>query len=204
MPVHSHFDITLIPSSLIAWTLTLCFLAAPAHAQTLNSSTIEPFIASLIELQTVLEESGEGTPDETFEDEDGSDTDPTKAFTSLAEELDNHPPTKDKVSSMVKRHGFSSLAEWAQTGDRIYTAYMAINMGDQPEMDGMMDENAIEDYMTSVGDVMSDARKKEIRAMMESAMKSNEAINNAPSEDIEAVRPYADKITAINEMDAAD
>ncbi len=204
MPAHSHFDITLIPSSLIAWTLTLCFLAAPAHAQTLNSSTIEPFIASVIELQTILEGAEEGTPDETFEDEDDNCTDPTKAFTSLAKELGNHPPTKDKVSSMVKRHGFSSLAEWAQTGDRIYTAYMAINMEDQPMMDGMMDENAIEDYMASVGDVMSDARKKEIRAMMESAMKSNEAINNAPSEDIEAVRPYADKITAINEMDAAD
>lgn len=176
--------------------VALYLVVAPSQASSLTDSTIESFMASLQDMQAIFEDSGEDSLDEEFADE-GDDMDFTSVYSSMVEELSNHPPTQRKVSAIAKRHGFESLAEWARSGDRIYTAYMAINMEGQPAME----ENAMENYMASL-EHMPEEEKNNIRRMMGSAIKSNESIRNAPTEDIEAVRPYLDDITALHEMDA--
>lgn len=179
----------------LVWAVALYFVVAPSQASTLTDSTIESFMASLQDMQAIFEDSGEDSPDEELADDD--DMDFTSVYSGMVEELSNHPPTQRKVSAIAKRHGFESLAEWARSGDRIYTAYMAINMEGQPAME----ESAMENYMASL-EHMPEEEKNNIRRMMGSAIKSNESIRNAPTEDIEAVRPYLDEITALHEMDA--
>lgn len=114
-------------------------------------------------------------------------------FEDSGEEVSKHPPTQRGLSAVAKRHGFSNLDEWASAGDRIYTAYMAISMEGQPAMD----ESGMESYMASLEQLPEEERNN-IRTMMESAIESNKTIRNAPREDIEAVRPYIDEITALH------
>lgn len=178
--------------------VVLYFVVAPSQASTLTDSRIESFMASLQDMQAIFEDSGEYSLDEELaDDEDDMDMDFANVYSSMVEELSNHPPTQRKVSAIAKRHGFESLAEWARSGDQIYTAYMAINMEGQPAMD----ESAMENYMASL-EHMPEEEKNNIRRMMGNAIKSNESIRNAPTEDIEAVRPYLDEITALHDMDA--
>lgn len=191
IPTHVHF-------SQILLALTLCLMIAPVQASGLERTTIESFIASLQGMEAIFEDSGEEALDEEFEDDD-MDMDFTRIYSSMVEELSNHPPTQREVSAIAKRHGFKSLAEWGRTGDRIYTAYLAITMEGQPSMD----HSEMEGYLSSLeSPQMPEAEIEAMRQMMEGAIKSNEAIRNAPREDIEAVRPYTEEITALHEMEA--
>lgn len=180
----------------LVWAVALYFVVAPSQASTLTDSTIESFMASLQDMQAIFEDSGEDSLDEEIADDDDMDMDFTSVYSGMVEELSNHPPTQRKVSAIAKRHGFESLTDWARAGDRIYTAYMAINMEGQPAMDG----GAMESYMASL-EHMPEEEKNNIRRMMGSAIKSNDRIRNAPTEDIEAVRPYLDELTALHEME---
>jgi len=180
----------------LSMVFTLCLLVMPAMAANLKSSTIESFLASHQDVTNVLEQTA-GNQATEFSDEDDWNMDFTSAYSGLAEELSNHPPTFRKVSDVVERHGFANLEQWSQIGDRIYTAYMAINMEGQPAVE----PGAMENYMASL-EGLPEADLQNIRTMMESAVGSSEKARNAPVQDIEAVRPYLAKIQALYETEA--
>jgi hypothetical protein len=192
MPNHMRFSHTPVHFSQTLRALMLCLVIAPAQAGTLTSNTIESFITSLQDMEAIFEDSEEDVPDEEFEDDDMA-IDFTRIYSGMVQEVSKHPPTQRKIRVLAKRHGFSSLDEWASAGDRIYTAYMAINMEGQP----VMNESEMESYMASLKQLPEDERNN-IREMMEGAIESNKTIRNAPREDIKAVRPYIDEITALH------
>lgn len=192
MPTHMHFSPTPVHFFQTLLALILCLAIAPAQAEALTGKTIKSFMASLQDMEAVFEDSGEDVPDEEFEDDDMA-IDFTRIYSGMVEEVSKHPPTQRKISAVAKRHGFGNLDEWARTGDRIYTAYMAITMEGQP----VMDESEMEGYMASLKQLPEEERNN-IRMMMEGAIESNKAARNAPREDIEAVRPYVDEITALH------
>ncbi len=181
----------------LSFAITLCLLVVPAHASTLKSSTIESFLASLQDMRAIFDDSEAGEPDEEFTDNADWNMDFTSMYSGMVEELGNHPPTQRKVSALAERHGFESLEQWGRIGDRIFTAYMAIHAEGQPAMD----TGAMENYMALMEN-LPEAEKQNIRKMMESTVRSSEVIRNAPVRDIEAVRPYADEIMALHEMEA--
>ncbi|PHQ25162.1 hypothetical protein CLH62_12505 [Marinobacter guineae] len=197
MYAHARRILTRCNYRQLSLAITLCLLVVPTHASTLKSSTIESFIASLQDMRAIFDDSAENELAEEFTDNDDWNMDLTRVYSDMVEELGNHPPTQRKVSAVAERHGFESLEQWGQIGDRIFTAYMAINMEGQPAMD----TGAMENYMASIEN-LPEADKQNIRTMMEGAVQSNEVVRNAPVRDIEAVRPYIAEITALHEMEA--
>ena len=197
MHAHARRILTRCNYRQLVLALTLCLLVMPAHASDLKSSTIESFLSSLQDMQTIFDDSEENELEESFADDDDWNMDLTRAYSDMVEELGNHPPTQRKVSAVAERHGFENLEQWGRIGDRIFTAYMAIQAEGQPAMD----TGAMENYMALMEN-LPEAEKQNIRKMMESTVRSNEVIRNAPVRDIEAVRPYTDEITALYDMEA--
>lgn len=179
----------------LSMVFTLCLLVMPAMADSLKSSTIESFLASKQEVVTVLELTAENQPT-AFSDDETWNMDFTSVYSGLVDELRNHPPTFNKVNGVVERYGFESLSQWSQVGDRIFSAYMAINMEGQPAFD----TGAMENYMSSI-ESLPEADLQNMRTMMEGAISSSEMARNAPAEDIEAVRPYVAELKALYETE---
>lgn len=179
----------------LSMVFTLCLLVMPAMADSLKSSTIESFLASKQEVVTVLERTAENQPTG-FSDDETWNMDFTSVYSGLVDELRNHPPTFNKVNGVVERYGFESLSQWSQVGDRIFSAYMAINMEGQPAFD----TGAMENYMSSI-ESLPEADLQNMRTMMEGAISSSEMARNAPAEDIEAVRPYVAELKALYETE---
>lgn len=179
----------------LSMVFTLCLLVMPAMADSLKSSTIESFLASKQEVVTVLERTAEHQPTG-FSDDETWNMDFTSVYSGLVDELRNHPPTFNKVNGVVERYGFESLSQWSQIGDRIFSAYMAMNMEGQPAFD----TGAMENYMSSI-ESLPEADLQNMRTMMEGAISSSEMARNAPAEDIEAVRPYVAELKALYETE---
>lgn len=179
----------------LSMVFTLCLLVMPAMADSLKSSTIESFLASKQEVVTVLERTAENQPTG-FSDDETWNMDFTSVYSGLVDELRNHPPTFNKVNGVVERYGFESLSQWSQIGDRIFSAYMAMNMEGQPAFD----TGAMENYMSSI-ESLPEADLQNMRTMMEGAISSSEMARNAPAEDIEAVRPYVAELKALYETE---
>lgn len=197
MYAHARHILTRCNYRQLSFAVTLCLLVVPAHASDLKSSTIESFLSSLQDVQAIFEDSGESELDEEFTDNADWNMDFTSMYSDMVEELGNHPPTQRKVSAVAERHGFENLEQWGRIGDRIFTAYMAIQAEGQPAMD----TGAMENYMALMEN-LPETEKQNMRKMMESTVRSNEVIRNAPARDIEAVRPYTDEITALYDMEA--
>lgn len=197
MYAHARHILTHCNYRQLSFAITLCLLFVPAHASDLKSSTMESFLASVKDMDTILDDSEENGLEESFADDDDWNMDFSRAYSGMVEELGNHPPTLRKVSAVVKRHGFENLEQWGRIGDRIFSAYMAINMEGQPPMG----TGAMENYMASI-EGLPEADIQNIRTMMESAVKYNEVVRNTPVRDIEAVRPYMAELMALYDMEA--
>jgi hypothetical protein len=181
----------------LSLALMLCLLVLPAQAADLSSSTIQSFLASVQDMELVSDDSEENAVEESFAEDDDWDTDFSRMYSGMVEEVSNHPPTLRKVSAVAEHHGFKNLEQWGRIGDRIFTAYMAINMEGQPAMD----MGAMENYMASLEN-LPEADIQNIRSMMEGAVKSHEVVRNTPVRDIEAVRPHMAELMALYEMEA--
>lgn len=182
----------------LSMVFTLCLLVMPAMADSLKSSTIKSFMASQQEVTTVLDQiAGNQATDFSDDDEDWN-MDFTSVYSGFVDELSNHPPTLKKVSDVVESHGFENLEQWSRIGDRIFTAYMAIDMEGQPAVD----TGAMESYMASLEEGLPEADMQNIRTMMEGAISSSEMARNAPVRDIEAVRPHIAEVRALYETEA--
>ena len=178
--------------------LLLSIAATQAHSRPLNDDDVEAIIATMEEMDTVLGDDEQKGPEDQIEDErDGRSTDISRFFSGLVEEIEKHPPTKEKLASMVQRHGFKDPEEWAAVGDRVYAAYAASQMEGQPAMT----QDDIDRYMARIEDSpMPEAQKTRMRNNMENMLAANRAFHNVPDEDIQAVRPYAEEIIRALQM----
>lgn len=190
-----HPGSTLIRFFLLTMSVLLSVAATQAQARPLTNDDVEAFLATFKEMQTVLgDEEHSGVEDQIEADGGDMTMDFTSLYSGFVEEIRKHPPTTEKMTSMVQNHGFKNLDAWADVGDRVYSAYLAINMDGQPSMT----QDEVDQYMASMDSAqIPEAEKSRMRNMMESAVESNKALRNVPEEDIEAVRPYAEQITEL-------
>ena len=180
--------------------ITLCLLVVPTQAAGLDDAIIESYLSSLKDIRPIMDDAEVIEPDSEHADYNASNRGFGSTYprsSSMAEELRKHPPTYRKFSAIVERYGFESLEEWEQVGNRISAAYMAINMEGLPAFD----TSAMESYMPSMEDLPA-ADQEYMRNMMESSAMFNRAARHAPTQDIEAVRPYTDEIMALQGIDA--
>lgn len=168
----------------------LALFSAGTQAQGLSDQTISSFIDSLKAAEQLSSEF-EDLSDDMDSQNDGTMPDFSRIFSDSLKELEGHQ-AYGQLEDLVQNHGFNSLEDWAATGDRIFQAWMAIEMeqqnpGARQEMDAAMAEIENNPNMTA-------EQKAQMRAMMQSAMGAMESASNAPPADVEAVRPHVEAL----------
>ncbi|PAU81104.1 hypothetical protein CK501_05955 [Halovibrio salipaludis] len=183
------------PLNTFCAAIVLLLVALPAMAQPLSDDRIERFLASLEDLES-LGEQVENT--DMFGDmgqeiqEQAMRKGEFRPMRMMVEKMRDHE-MHDEFAAAVSDHGFQRPEDWADTGDRIMRAMAAMelkkhNRGDmQAEMGAMMEQ------MENNPNI-SEQQRKRMRQQMEQAMAGMKAMADAPEEDIEAVRPYRDRI----------
>jgi len=184
-----------LPASIHTAAITTLFtllalFSAGAQAQSLSDQTISSFIDSLKAAEQ-LEPEFEDLSNDMDSQNDGTMPDFSRIFSDSLKELEGHQ-AYGQLEDLVQDHGFGSLEEWAATGDRIFQAWMAIEMEQQSpaaqeEMSAAMAEIENNPNMTA-------QQKAQMRAMMEGAMGAMQSASNAPPADIKAVRPHVDAL----------
>lgn len=170
-----------------------------AQASSLDGPTIESFLAAQMEVLAYFDSSSKDKMEDYEEgyEEDFSFDLSAEAF---VEQLKMDPVLYQDITGIVNRYGFESVDEWASIGERISLAYWAISSEDQPQV---VDSEGMENYLKFVEGMPEEAQER-ARKLMAGTAQIYEAASNAPREDIEAVRPYMDKIIEAPEMIAPD
>ncbi|MDO6824348.1 hypothetical protein [Marinobacter sp. 1_MG-2023] len=183
--------------TVLAFMLSL--ISFSAHAENLTDKEIRSFITTLEKAQALepeFEDLDDRQDDETLQDNEAPDF--SKIFSSSIEELKGED-AYDRLEDLVQDHGFKNLDEWAATGDRIYGAWIAIEMaGQNPAIEKEM-ESAMAEIENSPH--MSAQQKAQMRASMQAALGMTQQASAAPSADIEAVKPHLEALRAIAEDD---
>ncbi|AZR40948.1 hypothetical protein [Marinobacter salarius] len=180
--------------------LLLLLLLAPfaAQAETLTDQTIRSFISSLEALQGMEDEYDDLTDDLAPEEDDGEALDMSRLFSSSVEQMEGHD-LYNELEAVVKQHGFSDAEQWGRTGDRIFQAWSAIEMGEQSGQMNQEMAKAMEEINNNPH--MSEAQKQQMRDMMGGAMSAMETASNAPEADKRALRPHLDALRAATDSD---
>ncbi|MBZ2169721.1 hypothetical protein [Marinobacter sp. F4216] len=170
------------PAFLLALILTL--VSSLVQAEPLTDDTIESFMQSLNDVKSIEAELDELTRGI---DKEAEMPDFSRIFSASVENMEGEP-AYDRLEEHVDEYGFDSLAEWSSVGDRIYRAWMAIEMEGQAPAEKAEMEKALAELEAATQ--LSPEQKAQMRAMMENAMGAMESAREAPAEDIEAVRPH--------------
>lgn len=174
----------------------LPLLSAHSQAETLTGQRVAAFIDSVQAAERLAPEFEEL---ERQMDSQSDDTMPdfSRIVSQSVEQMKGHE-TYDRLEDVVQNHGFDTLEDWGATGDRVFQAWMAIEMEEQSpaarrEMDAAMAEMENSPHMTA-------EQKAQMRAMMESAMGAMQSASNAPAADMEAVRPHLQALRQLGEQ----
>ncbi|WP_428396850.1 hypothetical protein [Marinobacter salarius] len=182
--------------------LLLLLLLAPfaAQAETLTDQTIRSFISSLETLQGMESEFDEMTEDFPAEkgERGGEMPDMSRIFSSSIERMKGHD-LYNRLEDVVEQHGFANPESWAETGDRIFQAWSALEMGEQSNTMNQEMAKAMEEINNNPH--MSEAQKQQMRDMMGGAMSAMETASNAPEADKRALRPHLDALRAATDSD---
>ncbi len=179
----------------ILLTLTFLFALAtfPAHADTLTDQKVRSFISSLEALQG-MEDQYEDLPDDLAEEESDFEMEEiSRIFSSSVEKMKGHDIYND-LKGVVQQHGFSSPEQWGETGDRIFNAWSALEMGQQSGQMNQEMAKALEEMENNPN--MGEAQKQQMREIMGGAMSAMDHVKNVPEADKRAVRPHMEALRA--------
>jgi protein-tyrosine-phosphatase len=184
----------------ILFTLACLLALSPltVHAEALTDEKVQSFISSLETLQGMEDEFEELNEDLATEEDATEMPDMSRIFSSSVEKMKGHE-MHDRLEEVVQQHGFSSPEEWGRTGDRIFQAWSALEMGEQS---GQVDQEmakAMEEIDNNPN--MSEAQKQQMREMMSGAMSAYKQAANAPEADKRAVRPHIEALRGATESD---
>ncbi|GAB4535255.1 MAG: hypothetical protein Tsb0010_15210 [Parvularculaceae bacterium] len=171
----------------IAAALVMIF-AHSAAAADLSAGQIERFVASLDDLREFgARLEAEGKQADAFEDLAPAPGEPFRPYTRGTEYL-REIGEYGAFEQIVRRHGFSDGAAWAETGDRVMVAFMANLMERENPQAAQM--------AASMSPEMLDQMPPAMRERMAGVMAMVTTMLNAPPEDRAAVAPFMDRIEA--------
>ncbi|EON92247.1 hypothetical protein MARLIPOL_11511 [Marinobacter lipolyticus SM19] len=176
--------------------VTLLFTTSTLAADRLTNEKVRAFISTLQEAETLDDDfdqlneqmPGSGNPSEM--------PDFSSIFSDSVNQMRGHE-AYNRMEGIVKENGFDSMEEWGATGDRVFQAWMAIEMEDQhPQMARKM-AAAMDEINNNPN--LSEAQKEQMRAMMGGATAAMESARQAPESDKQAVRPHMQALRAVTE-----
>ena len=191
--LHPQYHYSYYRQLAVVLAFILPLLSFSAYAQELTDNRIQSFI-------TTLEKAAAMEPE--FEDlndsQDKETPDFSRIFSSSIEDLKGQD-LYVRLESMVQNHGFKNLNEWAATGDRIYGAWIAIEMADQSPALRKEMESALAEIESNPD--ISAQQKAQMRTAMETSIGLTQQASAAPSADIEAVKPHLKALRTIAEQE---
>lgn len=179
------------PLSIAVFMLAVAMMATAAP---LNDTRIEGFLNSLEDLETL----GERTQDLEMFESMGQEIEASaregdfRPMSLMVEKMRGHS-MHEAFADIVSRHGFDRPKDWANTGDRVMRAMAAIELKGQKQGNVQAEMEAMMERMENNPDIPEQQRKR-MREQMEQAMVGMKAMADAPQADVEAVRPYRDRI----------
>ncbi|TGN39323.1 hypothetical protein [Marinobacter confluentis] len=176
---------------LLALTFLFALFTYPAQAETLTEQKVQSFISSLNDLQG-MESRYEDLPQDLASDEDEIGMENMSSIFSTAVEKMRGHGMYDDLQSVVREHGFDSPENWGETGDRIFRAWTAIEMGQQSGQMNQEMARAMEEINNNPN--MTEAQKQQMRQMMGGAMSAMDQAAKAPEADKQAVRPHMEAL----------
>ncbi len=186
-----------LSAAVISFFLSSSVLAQDAGPP-LDEERINSFIASMIE----LEEWGEAHEDDVdaledvFEDQVMGDL--RNPFAAASRIIESQP-WAGEVVEIVRNHGFTGLEDWARTGNRIFMAFMAVQMDvNKPEMEAGLAE-ALKQIENSD---MSEEQKTQMREMLRGANDMASAYADVSEADKKAVAPFLEKLESMGNGEA--
>ncbi|SFL97564.1 hypothetical protein [Marinobacter zhejiangensis] len=177
--------------------LTMLLLSAgSAFADSLTEQDVKNFISSLTELDSMEGELADLT-DEMNNDYDSNNPsmpDLEHLFSDAVGRMEGHPQF-ERFEEVVEDNGFSSAADWGATGDRVFRAWMAIEMQGQSSASRQEMAKAMAEIDNNPN--MSAEQKAQMRQMMQGAISMMEQVSQAPEADIRALRPHLDELRRV-------
>jgi hypothetical protein len=179
----------ILPMAMIAAVASLLFsvpLASPARAAALNPAQVEKFMGTLPDLKALsdeMQQAGKGDAlDEAAAPHPGQIGGFEPYTNSLKALKSKFPADYRKLGDLVHQHGFMSQDDWADTGNRVMLAYMALKLEAQPPET----LKAMQDLPVGTLNKMP----PEARAQFEQSRALMQAAQKVSSADKDAMRPY--------------
>lgn len=159
-------------------------LSTQAASPKLTGSEVQRFVASLPEVQRLADLIPEA---ELPEVDESAELDLSHPMSSTVQSLRGHAEY-DRFSAVAKQHGFSSLEQWGQTGDRVLRAYLALEM--EQQVPGMQAEMARALQEIEQNPHFSPEQREQMKQILTSSLKTMDSVGEAPAADLEVVRPH--------------
>ena len=167
------------------------FLAAwgtAAAEAPLTDGLIEGYAASIPQVDKMMEKY-EGTEVLDFERKD-FEPKADEAWSPISRAADGIAASEARGDflAVISEHGFDSIEQWGQVGDRITRAMVAIEVAEEsPNAKAEMDYAMAQ---LEANTTLTEEQKAMMRRQLETAMGVMDSASNAPPADIEAVRPH--------------
>ncbi len=177
-----HIFRTLLPG--------LCLLLATGLAQGLDDSAINNWLDSMEALQAWAEE--EGIEDDPIADGHPGEDDFEQMLAKAARE---HP----QAGRIIRANGFSGADDWAGTGARIISAWMAVEIErENPQMEEQMRqmEQQVE-QMRNDPNIPEQQREMMVQQMEQARSMMRSMTEDVSDEDKAAVRRNRDRLNSV-------
>ncbi|MBP6018920.1 MAG: hypothetical protein KA735_05465 [Burkholderiaceae bacterium] len=154
-------------------------LAHAANAQPLTPQQVERFIASMPETAALGDK---------HDDNKRRTIDPAQPLTSSLKLMDKQSPAYADLAQLASRHGFSSVEQWANVGDRTIAAYGIA-------ASGVTTSEVEAGYQQGIANINKDpgltaAKKEAILVGMKKGHQRNMNARQSVEPDLAAVRPH--------------
>lgn len=178
MNFYNRTSMNIIKQISAALVLYLGF-AYIAQAKPLTAQQVEQFIVSMPELTAIGEKHNKNKH---------HNIDPSQPLSSSLKQMDRQGPEYADLTQLASRHGFSSVEQWADIGDRTIKAYLIATSG--------LSRDAVEaGYQQGITNINKDpalnaAQKEAILTRMAKSHQRNMDARQASEQDLPAVRPH--------------
>ncbi|SDK72793.1 hypothetical protein SAMN05660337_1010 [Maridesulfovibrio ferrireducens] len=176
----------MLKKTILTFTLILAFASMVSATAPLTSNEIERVIATMEKLEPYMDQMETEMEEAGSHNTDVFDPDMMKKECALIYEY------SAQAKKIIKDNGFSAQT-WPETSGRVLKAFVSIAM-EQEQSAGMVEMQAAMAQMDADPN-MPPEQKKMMKEQMNSMMQTAKAMMQAPKADIDAVRPYFEKLT---------
>ncbi len=174
----------------LASIILASLLPVAAYASSLTDAQVKKFVSSWNDVTTLLDDAYDESEDLYGDDLDADNGDDLSLSTMMSDmvALIRGEPVYSQLRRLVRQHGFSSVNDWAQVGDKVMRAAFAIQLGDHAA-------NMEKEMARALKDIDENPHlTEETKQDMKAAWKSNAAamaeLAATPEADKNAVRPH--------------